>query len=423
MATQVARIESVLSFNDAAFTRGIENAEKRAATFSQRVEKNFIGIFKRDPSQRAENAVSNLIGDITSGNTARGLAQFAGRISGLGIIAGVGIGAAIDIFDKLRDSVIETRKAHEVLRMQMLKPMALVGGLSAEGISQQAGQLDKAIQDLKEKQSTFSHTFTNLLSDVFQRKGGLASTPDFGQAGLDEANELNKAHQRLTETQKERGRVEFELANARKSTSKDETQRALTELYFKSRQAESAIRLEGGKGVEDRLQAVKIEEERLTDEIVHRSEVREQEFKTAEKLLKLQRSNVPDDKKKALAAAISLDAINQQLASPDIGVSEKRSLTLQKLKGENELRDLTQNTRNKFAFGTIAARDAENEQGFGSIAQRNRDTDDASVFGSLGANAMNRGERPQEQSGNILQTIASELQKLTALTTQVWATP
>lgn len=418
---QVARLESTLAFNDAAFTNGIERAEKRAATFGGRVEATFNNLFRRTPGRRAEKALTGLVGDIATGSLSQGIMSFAGRLTGLGLAAGVGVGVAIELFDKLYDSVKEVRAAHEGLRQQMNKPISLLGGLSAEGIGEQTNQLQAAMEKLREVQQSFTHGVAGYLSDFAHQKGNIITNPDFGKSQMSEAREAIDVQQRINQLQRERGKIELEQASARKTTKGDETQFALSELYFKSRQAEAAVRLEGGKGVDDRLKAIKTAEEDLTDEIVHRGEVREAEFKTAEKLLKLERSNVPADKKKALAASISLDAINQQLSSPDISVSEKRSLTLQKLKGEMELRDLTQNPRNKFAFGTIAARDADNEQGFGSIAQRNRDMNDSSVWGSLGASAMNRGESAQNSPGTAI--IANLLQKLTDLTAQVWATP
>lgn len=418
MATLVARLEAALAFNDVQFEKGIERAEKRSQTFSQRVEKNFIGIFKRDPGQRAENAVSNLIGDITSGNTARGLAQFAGRISSLGIIAGVGIGAAIDIFDKLSDHVKKVQDDSESLRREMLKPMSLIMGLSPEGIDQQAGLLRAKYEKIIEDHKGFAQAFTNVFRDAMD------ITADFGTSGLRDTRQEQDALDRINQIQRERGRVELELAQARKTTRGDETQSATTELYFKSRQRESAIRLEGGKGAEDRIKALQIDEERLTDEIVRRSEAREEEFKTAEKLLKLQRSSIPEDKKKVLAAAIGLDVVNRSLESPDITTGERRALTLDKLRKENELRGLSKTSRNPFAPGTIANRDFEDEQGgFGTLAGRNKEMNDASVFGSLGYNAAQRGDVPTATQSSLNQQMLTELQSLRALTEKVWATP
>lgn len=422
-----ALLETQVTGDDGPFTRTLERAEKRAGTFAAKVEKNFIGIFKRDPSQRAENAVSNLIGDITSGNTARGLAQFAGRISGLGIIAGIGIGAVIDIFDKVSDSIKTVEKDSEALRQQMLKPVNLIAGLSPDQISQQVGQINALFKKLEEDQKSFSYRFGRGASEVFSslfNPQASVSDPGWGKKAVADARQLQDAYDRIALFQRNRADAELELANARKMTGGDETQSALSELYFKSRQAESAISLEGGKGAADRIKALKIEEERLTDQIVHRSEVREQEFKTAEKLLKLERSSMPEDKKKVLAAAIGLDVVNKSLGSPDITTGERRALTLDKLRKENELRSLTKNTRNPFAFGTTAARDWEdqNAPGFGSIAKRNAEMNDPSVYGSLAQNAVNRGDRPMAQNVDTQQMLLNELQKLTALTEKVWNT-
>lgn len=417
----VARIESTLGFNDAQFTQGIERAEKRAATFGGRVEATFNNLFRKTPGRRAEKALTGLVGDIATGSLSQGVMSFAGRLTGLGLAAGVGVGVAIELFDKLHDSVKEVRAAHEGLEKQMSKPMSIMAGLSPEGISEQASQLSASLEKLREVRSSVTHGIVGYLEDFAKQKGNIITDSDFGKSGLSDTKEESDAQQRLNAVLAERGKIELELARARKANQGDDTKTALDAIYFGTKQKISAIELEGGKGARDRIEALRMDERRLTDEVAHRSEVREHEFKTSEKLLKLQRSDLPDDKKKALAASIQLASINESLAGPDVSASERRSLTLEKLKTENELRAATQNTANPFAYGTMAHRDFENESGFGSLAQRNKDMNDSSVWGSLGYNAMQRGELPQtKQEGP---DILKALTELVNLTRQVWATP
>lgn len=413
----VARLESTLAFNDTNFTQGIERAEKRAQTFAGRVEAQFMGLFRRAPGRKAEKALTGFITDLATGGVSQGIFSLASRFTGLGLAAGVGVGVAVELFGKLHDQIKTVKTDSESLRLEMLKPISLIGGLSPEGIDQQAAVLKTKYDKIIDDHKGFMQTLTNLFRDQ-------DVNADFGTTGIKDTRQEQEALDRIHQIQRERGRVEVELAQAKRTDRGDETKTALDEVYFKSRQAEAAIRIEGGKGVSDRLKAVKIEEERLTDEIVHRNEVREQEFKTAEKLLKLERSGIPEDKKKVLAAAIGLDVVNKSLENPDITTGERRALTLDKLRKENELRSLSGGKRNPFAFGTTANRKFEEDQGgFGTLAGRNRDTNDPNVFGSLANSAMNRGESPLSAQTALDQQMLQELQALRTLTEKVWATP
>lgn len=412
MGTRVARLESELTLNDVSFANGIKNAERLSEGFAARFESRFESLFKRSPGRKAERALSGLVGDLTSGNIAGAVANFGGKISGLGLGIGLALGAGIEIFEKFHDHIVKVTEDTEALHDEMAKPVNLIAGLSADAIGAQAEAIKAKYGEIVKDHKGFLHTIVNMGKDLL---GGYASTP---QDVKDQILE-NEGYSTFQERQKLQGQSELERANARKTTSGDSTQSQLTELYFKSREKQNEIELQGGKGAADRIKALKLDEERLTDEIVHRGEVRERELKAEEKLARLDRSALPDQKKKIAAAGLRLSAINDALSDPSTTKDERSTLQIQKIRAENDVRDLTKGTRNPFVAGTIASRDWEDKNGaFGSVQSRINEMNDPNAFGSMAYNAMNRGEiaKPEGESGDV----PDLLQKILEITTQAW---
>lgn len=412
-----ALLETQVTGDDGPFTRTLERAEKRAATFSSKVERNFIGIFKRDPSQRAENAVSNLIGDITGGNTARGLAQFAGRISGLGIIAGVGIGAAIDVFDKLRSSVLEVREAQNQLDKQMSKPLNLT---SIEGLT-------TAIDNLQKKQGTLTHGFTNYLSEfgkVFTDTPG-AQSLELGVTKIEEEKTINAAIMRRQAAERLRGRNELIKQNVLAGID-DPARRAIAEKRFQYQQREDTLRASPDKGTSDALKALEVEREAFEQTSRLRKADNNVRLDVEEKIARLARLQVSPDQRKQLTVSEEIKVLDAQLAA-EKNPNAQRELQLQKFKKQTELRNITTNpnamgeSANPFAFGTTAARAFDDDQGFGSIAQRNKDMNDPTVYGSLGYNAAQRGEQPLPKEAQQNAEAVAAVKEILTVIKEAWS--
>lgn len=408
----VARIESTLAFNDAQFTQGIERAEKRAQTFGGRTEAVFQNLFKRTPGRRAERAIGNLLGDISTGNAAQGIAQFAGRLTGLGLAAGVGIGVAVELFSKLRESVLEVRAAHDELDKQMSKPLRLT---SIEG-------LGKAIDNLREKQNTFTNQTVNYLKDYFA--GTDVGGKDLGKSQLKEQQELSEAISKRQAAERLRGRSELVQSNVLAGLENNPQRKALAEMRFKFEDRRKALQAAPDKGTQDRLKALDVEQDVAERNFrLHKADSNAR-LDVEEKIAKLQRLQVSPEQRKQLQIGEELRGLDSQI-DREKNPNTQRELRLQKFKKQTELRGLTtdpnRQNENPFAFGTIANRDFGNESGFGSLAQRNKDMSDASVFGSLGYNSMNRGEsaQPKQETSEVV-TVLNELKELVR---QAWATP
>lgn len=410
---QVARLEAKLAFNDAEFTQGIERAEKRAQTFGGRVEGTFQNLFKRTPGRRAERAIGNLLGDISTGNAAQGIAQFAGRLTGLGLAAGVGIGVAVELFSKLHESVVEVRKAHEELDRQMAKPVNLT---SIEG-------LGKAIENLQEKQKTFTHGFVNILSDIAHQKGALGLL-DLGKTGMSEQEEISAAIAKRQAAERLRGRTELVRSNVLEELENDPKRKALAEMRFKFEDRRRELMSSPDKGSADRLKALDVEQDAAERNFrLHKADSNAR-LEVEEKIAKLQRLPVSAEQHKQLQLGEEIKGLDAQIAG-EKNPNTQRELRLQKFRKQTELRGVTTDPNaqreNPFAFGTIANRDFENDSGFGSIAQRNKDMNDSSVFGSLGANAMNRGESAQPKDAGVNAELLAVNKEMLAVYKEAWA--
>lgn len=408
----VARIEAAASFNDVEFTRGIERAEKRGLAFGGRMETTFQNLFKRTPGRRAERAIGNLLGDISTGNAAQGIAQFAGRLTGLGLAAGVGIGVAVELFSKLHESVVEVQKAHDELDRQMSKPIGLT---SIEG-------LGKAIDNLREKQSTFTHGAVNYLRDFFASPE--ATGVDLGKSQMKEEQEISEAIGKRQSAERLRGRNELTRSNVIAGLENDPQRKALAELRFKFEEKRDALRASPDKGTQDRLKALDVEQDAAERNFrLHRADSNAR-LDVEEKIAKLQRLPVSQEQRKSLQLGEEIKGLDAQIAG-EKNPNTQRELKLQRFKKETEFRsingDPNKQNENPFAWGTIAHRDFENESGFGSLAQRNRDTEDPNVWGSLAYSAKERGELPQakQESSEVVRA----LNELLNLTRQAWATP
>lgn len=418
----VARIEAAASFNDVEFTRGIERAEKRGLTFGGRMETTFQNLFKRTPGRRAERAVTGLLEGITTGDPSSAIMTLAGRMGGLGLAAAAGIGVAIEGFKILSEHIGHTHKLQEELHKSLREPAYLT--VETGGAEAAISKFTERQEELMKQAGSKTQKFLNLASLTGQMSGLF---PSFDTATpLTKSIQENKA--RIQELLHDS--AQEDLQRAQSETSGNSDQRELAPIYFKFKTQKALVekRVAGLKeaGISDpaaetELKAIGLREKFITDQVVSRHEARDLEFASAKKLIDLERQGLPEDKKNSIQAMFRIKDITEELKNPDLDIGVKQKLELEKSQQGNLLRKTEKQNDNPFAWGTIAHRDFENESGFGSLAQRNKDMNDPSVFGSLGYNAMQRGELPQakQESSEVVRA----LNELLTLTRQAWATP
>lgn len=405
------------------------NGSKKAETAVNRVSRNFSGLFKREElgQRRAESALVNLMGDVSTGNLAGGIAQFASSITAGGLAIGVAIGAAALAFQKFRRDIKETREAGAALRVELGKPISIITSLDSSGMSEALQVRQKLADTLREKSEK---KFGSELSEAFQ---STLSGPTFGAiSGEQSGKERLDLEKDLTREHVERKAILLAQANQaqqlvaikREELFGDENLARVKKIQLETDQARAKLRLTPGLSKEafDKADSAILQNEELSLRTEDKRRVtKERSLDVEEKIARLERSGLSPEKQKQIRTAIELQGIDQRMKEAT-SPQERRELGIDKLKKENELRAMTQpqQRRNPFAEGTIANRRFGEDQGFGSIAQRQQEMNDPRVYGSLAYNAVQRGDAPmaKEPQGADVPTL---IQALIDLTTRVWA--
>lgn len=403
---------------------------KKAETAMNRVSRNFSGMFKRDPGQRAENAMVNLLGDISAGNLAGGFAQFASSVTAGGLVIGVAIGAAALAFQKFRRDIKETREAGVALRVELGKPISIITSLDSSGMSEALQARQKLADTLREKSEK---KFGSELSEAFQ---STLSGPTFGAiSGEKSGEERLNIEKDLTREHVDRKAILLAQANQaqqlvaikREELFGDESLARVKKIQLETDQARAKLRLTPGLTKE----AFNIADNSIlqNEELSLKTEgkrktAKERSLEVEEKIARLERSGLTPEKQKQIKTAIELQGIDQRIKEAT-SPQERREIGLEKIKKENELRAMTapQQRRNPFAEGTVSSRRFDEDQGFGSIAERQREMNDPRVYGSLAYNAAQRGDIPKPQDRQQTGDVASLLQTLIEITKQVWVAP
>jgi hypothetical protein len=211
MATK-ARLETVLTGDATPFVAAVERAEKRAQTFDSR----FKSLFRRSPDRRAEQALSGFVADLSSGNVQGALTGIATRISGVGLAAGVGIGAAAELFLKAKEQIDAVDESVKKVNADLARPLALQSALGPEGIGKEIEAAMKDMDDLAKKRSGFVQRF----AEAWQR-GQRSSFEMFSDTSgaADRQPAAAKTQQtimeRLRELSSARADAEIDLVQAR----------------------------------------------------------------------------------------------------------------------------------------------------------------------------------------------------------------
>lgn len=424
--SNVANIGATLSLNNSDFNRKIEESERRAATFAGRAQAKFEGLFKRTPGRRSERAISGLIGDLSGGDLATAVSNFGGKITGLGLGMGVALGAGIELFNKIRESVKET----DIATRNLNNTFALLGGnRGPEQIAKDIKTIHDQTSELSDKSSGTTSKVGDFLRGWFNPSKRRANRDEDVTRGLNEElgqrKELNKAEADnlfLKERAERVGKTGANIAGvfAKLQEQKSTEDRNNIEYFeglnekFQKGQLKPGERnrlvIEAKKAAQERKTILQRDAKDQIDDITRVDKAKTRSNALAEKLAKLAsvprngRGFTPDEQKK-MAAAYELQDVDDRLktARPD----EKAALQIERIQKMNALREVAKPTdegKNPFAWGTEASRNFDSDSGkdFGSIAKRTAEMNDSSVFGSLGYNAAQRGEvAAPKAAGNL----------------------
>src|SRR4029453_10149421 len=212
-----------LNLNAARFEAGLNQGERRSGGF----ESTVAGLFRRSPTARAERAFTALAAGLSTGSVAAGVQTFAASLCGLGLAAGVGIGAAIAIFGKFREQVAATDQATRKLGNQL----ALLGG--TRGPEQLEAQFESVLattEDLIQKSSTVGNRLSNFLDKTINP---LLGTSSRGR-GADQSNLITAGLQAAGRLLSQRADAEEGIVNIqREGLSVSSEQAKLSELELR----------------------------------------------------------------------------------------------------------------------------------------------------------------------------------------------
>ena len=194
-----------LGLNTAAFTAGLNEAERRSQSFEGRI----AGLFKRSPTQRAERAFTELATQLTSGNVAQAVAGFAARLTGIGgLFAGVAIGAAVGLFQKFRGEIEATDKAAKALGVEL----ATLGGTRGpEEVAAKFKAISGSLDALTEKAKSTGNVLANFLDKYVNPVLGTGSRG----RGAAQASEIEAGAKAMGKLLTDQARAEEAIAKSK----------------------------------------------------------------------------------------------------------------------------------------------------------------------------------------------------------------
>lgn len=427
-------IQGEFGWSNSPLIQGMGEAEVIAGRGAAKVQNKFLDIFKRSPNMRAERAFSGLFQSIASGDIAGGIEALSSRMTGLGIIAGVAIGAGVAIFEKLREKIVATKEAQAALEQELTKhPVSNVLNLSTQGMERAIEIRQKLADDLRKKQGESS--FASELRAAFTQTAGTLFGKDVtkgekertqAQADLNRADVENEqiilaqanASQKIVDIQ--RAEIEGDKRLAGHMQARLDKENAIAALREKGL-TPNAFNIESGalqerQGIRDR-------------QIDAAADAGERSLAIEEKIALLKRKGLTADDEKKIRATSELKDLDTQIAN-ETSPQRARELKLKRQQKENEVRSFGNpnapaGAENPFAFGTIAAREWENNQGgFGSIAARSKEAEDKGAFGSLANAAMLRGESPMKKTEAVTNAdVVAAIKEGNDISRQAWLKP
>lgn len=427
-------IQGQFGWDNSPFVNAMADAEKIAQKGATNVQNKFLSIFKRSPNMRAERAFSGLAQSLASGDIAGGIESITARMTGLGLIAGVAIGAGVAIFIKFKEQIDAAREASEALEAQLIKrPTSNVAKLSGEGIQQELQTRQKLIEDAEKKNAesgTASKIWAGLQQPISALTGGLVNTgaEEASKKRLQGEQTINQVISENKELMQAQSALISEMVTQKSmELAGDERGARISQIMLDTEQKRAALKNAGttNRAFESADEGLSQNAELMITAENKRVAIKEQSLVIEEKMAKLIRGGLSTDEQKKVRAGLELKMLDSQISSEDSPI-KKRALQLQRQQKENEIRAMGRPSgpSNPFAFGTTANRDFESDQGgFGTIAQRSKETADANQFGSLGNASMLRGESPLSAAQSQNAEVVAAIKEGNEITRKAWLTP
>jgi hypothetical protein len=167
-----AVLDTKIGGDNVEFNRSIEQAEKRAESFTGKVE----SLFRRTGSIRAERSIDVFAQRLAQGDIVGGLESIASRMTGLGFGAAVAFGAGSAVLTKFAADITASEEATKSLGKELSILQRTPAGLSEELITKGIGNLNHQIDDAIKKSKGIGNSFAQTIRSL---EGDSESGPKF----------------------------------------------------------------------------------------------------------------------------------------------------------------------------------------------------------------------------------------------------
>lgn len=347
-----------------ALVAGLRQSEAIVTRNAGSMQSKVLDIFKRSPHMRAERALSGLFESLASGNIAGGIQSISSRMTGLGLIAGVAIGAGVAIFAKFREQIIASREAHEALEHEITShPLTIVTKLSDEGMAQALQKRQQLVADAAKKGGK------TLGSELLE--AGRSTLPFFfgheqGEKRMEDVKAETAALEEGKQIMIARANLAMELTNIESARlSGHEREANVAKILLDTEQKRNALASSGvtKKAFDIGDEALSRNAEIMIDAENKRAAGKERNLALEEKMANLIKGGLKPEEQKKVRANLELQSIEAQL-NTETNPETRRNLLLQKTQKQNELRGFAkpEEGENPFQLGTISAREFERSQ-------------------------------------------------------------
>lgn len=385
-------IQASFGWDNSPVIAGMREAESVVTRGSSSIQSKFGQIFKRSPNMRAERAISGALQSFAAGDVAGGIQDITSRMTGLGLVAGIAIGAGVAIFEKFREQIVQTRQAHEALQDELTKrPISSITSLSSEGMEHSLQGRSKLIEDLQAKQSkSFGSELLAGLSATGDTlfKGGLSSGEKERVGAQHDLNQANAEQKTIMMAQAD---LAAKIVSIKKQEiDGDEHGAKMAKIMLETQQQQAALKTKGLSAAAFRTADAAVRASAVMDlkDEDKRFKLKNSALAIEEKMASLIHKGLKPEDQKKVRAGLELNSLDEQIKT-ETNPERLRALKLQRMNTSNELQ----------SYNKQEAAGPE----WGSIEKRNAETNDPKVWGSLGYNDANnygQGAAPKQENQN-----------------------
>lgn len=331
-------------------------------------------LFRRTPERRAERAFGALGASLATGDVATGLMAFGERLTGLGLAAGIGIGAAIGFIQSLSKEIKEADDATAKLHEELGKPIDVLGGLGAGEISKQIEALQKAGDENAEHTKGFMHGARKFFAGPL-----LGSAAEMDKGEQKDAADFAK---RQADLSKLRADAEQKAANIKlQAVTSSEREATLAKIATEAEEKRAKLRLErkDDPNLAKSLAAVTTEEKAARLEVEKKYKSKADELALEQKIQALKTSGKTPAQQHAEELRLRAGALQNQIAG---ALKEDKPALQNKLTGlQKDIDNIPwdQKTTDE-KVKSILAGQKKNQEDFSIDAWRKRQTDATNQF-------------------------------------------